>query len=112
MLPKVREAGKAFSAVLLALTTRQAKALEDGVPTAHVVRLRNADHYVYLSNEADVLREMNSIRHIERNRFGTAQPVSGTSRHGKKNRTAFVPAVSHGNVAAGACTRGFDNAVA
>jgi len=24
-------------------------------------RLRNADHYVYLSNEADVLREMKSF---------------------------------------------------
>jgi pimeloyl-ACP methyl ester carboxylesterase len=59
--PKVREAGEAFSAALLALTTRQAKALEDGVPTAHVVRLGGADHYVYLSNEADVLREMKSF---------------------------------------------------
>jgi len=59
--PKVREAGEAFSAAYQALTTRQAKALEDGVPTAHVVRLRGADHYVYLSNEADVLREMKSF---------------------------------------------------
>ena len=59
--PKVREAGEAFSVTLLALTTRQAKAFEDGVPTAHVVRLPGADHYVYLSNEADVLREMKSF---------------------------------------------------
>jgi hypothetical protein len=59
--PKVREAVKAYSAADLVLTTRQAKALEDGVPTAHVVRLRDADHYVYLSNEADVLREMKSL---------------------------------------------------
>jgi pimeloyl-ACP methyl ester carboxylesterase len=59
--PKVREAAKAYSAAELALTTRQAKVFEDGVPTAHVVRLRNADHYVYLSNEADVLREMRSF---------------------------------------------------
>jgi pimeloyl-ACP methyl ester carboxylesterase len=58
---KVRQAAKAFSAAELALTTRQAKALEDGVPTAQVVRLRGADHYVYLSNEADVLREMKSF---------------------------------------------------
>jgi len=34
--PKVREAAKAFSAADLALTTRQAKVFEDGVPTAHV----------------------------------------------------------------------------
>jgi non-heme chloroperoxidase len=57
--PKVREAAKAFWAASDALTTRQAKAFEEGVPTAHVVRLRAADHYVYLSNDADVLREMN-----------------------------------------------------
>ena len=59
--PKVREAAKAFSAADLILTTRQAKVFEDGVPTAHVVRLRGANHYVYLSNEADVLREMKSF---------------------------------------------------
>jgi len=59
--PKVHEAVKAFSAVELALTTKQAKAFEDGVPSAHVVRLRGADHYVYLSNQADVLREMKSF---------------------------------------------------
>ncbi len=59
--PKVLEAAKAFSAADLVLTTRQAKVFEDGVPTAHVVRLRGADHYVYLSNEADVLREMKSF---------------------------------------------------
>jgi pimeloyl-ACP methyl ester carboxylesterase len=59
--PKVREAAQAFSAAVDSLTMRQAKAIEDGVPTAHVVRLLNADHYVYPSNEADVLREMNSF---------------------------------------------------
>lgn len=59
--PKVREAAKAFSEAVDALTTRQAKAFEDGVPTAHVVRLPGADHYVYLSNEADVLCEMKSF---------------------------------------------------
>jgi pimeloyl-ACP methyl ester carboxylesterase len=59
--PKVREAAKAFSAADLVLTTRQAKVFEEGVPTAHVVRLPGADHYVYLSNEADVLREMKSF---------------------------------------------------
>jgi len=59
--PKVREAAKAFSAVELALTMRQAKVFEEGVPTAHVVRLPGPDHHVYLSNEADVLREMKSF---------------------------------------------------
>ena len=59
--PKVREAAKAFSAADLVLTTRQAKAFEDDVPTAHVVRLPGADHYIYLSNEADVLQKMKSF---------------------------------------------------
>ena len=59
--PKVREAAKASLAAIDALATRQAKAFEDGVPTANVVRLSGADHYVYLSNEADVLREMKSF---------------------------------------------------
>ncbi len=56
--PKVCEAAKAYSAALTALTERQAKAFENAVPTARVVRLRGAHHYVFLSNEADVLREM------------------------------------------------------
>jgi hypothetical protein len=30
---------------------------EGGVPGAHIVRFRNANHYVFLSNETDVLRE-------------------------------------------------------
>lgn len=59
--PKVRERAKAYTEALTALTERQAKAVEDGVPTAHVVRLPGAHHHVYLSNEADVLREMRSF---------------------------------------------------
>jgi non-heme chloroperoxidase len=39
----------------------QAKAFEDGLPTAKVVRLPRANHYVFLSNEADVLREVNAF---------------------------------------------------
>jgi pimeloyl-ACP methyl ester carboxylesterase len=39
----------------------QAKAFESGVPSARVVRLPLADHMVFLSNEADVLREMNAF---------------------------------------------------
>lgn len=39
----------------------QATAFEKALPTAHVVRLPNADHYVFRSNEADVLREMNAF---------------------------------------------------
>lgn len=39
----------------------RAKAFEEGVPTVHVIRLPGADHYVYLTNEADVLGEMKSF---------------------------------------------------
>lgn len=40
---------------------QQADAFEIAVPTARVVRLPNASHYVYRSNEADVEREMNAF---------------------------------------------------
>jgi hypothetical protein len=39
----------------------QATAFEKGLPTARVVRIAHANHYVFQSNEADVLREMNSF---------------------------------------------------
>ena len=55
--PKVREQ----IAGLSAFTERQAKAVEDGLPSARVVRLPGANHYVYLSHEVDVLREMRSF---------------------------------------------------
>lgn len=42
-------------------TERQAVAFETQVPSAHVVRIPNANHYVFRSNEADVLREMNAF---------------------------------------------------
>lgn len=45
----------------LARVTAQADAFEKGVSSARVVRLPHADHYVFQSNEADVLREMNAF---------------------------------------------------
>ncbi|MGO8732778.1 MAG: alpha/beta fold hydrolase [Terriglobia bacterium] len=42
-------------------TGAQADAFEKGVPSARVIRLPHASHYVFLSNEADVLREMNAF---------------------------------------------------
>jgi non-heme chloroperoxidase len=42
-------------------TSRQADAFAAGVPSAHVLRLANADHYVFRSNEADVIREINAF---------------------------------------------------
>jgi pimeloyl-ACP methyl ester carboxylesterase len=41
--------------------TAVADAFASGVPSAHVVRIPNADHYVYLSNQAQVVREMNDF---------------------------------------------------
>lgn len=58
---KVRDQAKAYTAALTPLAARQAQLIEDGVSTARVVRLPGAHHYIYLSNEADVLREMRSF---------------------------------------------------
>jgi pimeloyl-ACP methyl ester carboxylesterase len=45
----------------LARCTTQVNAFQAGVPSAHVVLLPNADHYVFQSNEAEVVREMNAF---------------------------------------------------
>lgn len=42
-------------------TGAQATAFEKGVPSARVVRIPHANHYVFRSNEADVLKEMNAF---------------------------------------------------
>lgn len=55
--PKVR--GLVDQAELL--VAAQIKAFEEGVPRARVVRLARANHYVFLSNEADVLRELRAF---------------------------------------------------
>jgi non-heme chloroperoxidase len=59
--PAVREQVKTYIAALAVLTDRQTKAIESSVPAARVVRLPGAHHYVYLSHEADVLREMRAF---------------------------------------------------
>jgi non-heme chloroperoxidase len=51
----------AFEASDEASTGGQATAFQKGVPSAKVVRLAHANHYVFLSNEPDVLREMNAF---------------------------------------------------
>jgi len=48
-------------AALNALQERQAKSIEDALPNTRVVKLPGANHYVFLSNEADVLREMRAF---------------------------------------------------
>jgi hypothetical protein len=57
----VREAANARSAKEAVLVEKQAKAFENGAPGAHVVRLPGAHHYIFLSNEADVLREIDAF---------------------------------------------------
>ena len=59
--PTVRTAAKSYSSALAALTEMQEKAVENGVPTAHVITLPGAHHHVFLSNEADVIREMRNF---------------------------------------------------
>lgn len=51
----------AFEARDEATTGAQAKTFETGIPTARVVRLPHANHFVFFSNEADVLREVNAF---------------------------------------------------
>lgn len=58
--PAVRKDADTYFAKLDTLAEKQAKAFEDGVPGAHVIRLRGM-HYVYVSNEPDILREMRSF---------------------------------------------------
>ena len=48
-------------AIPTAETEEQAKAFEIGVPSARVVRVPHANHFVFLSNESDVLREMRAF---------------------------------------------------
>jgi non-heme chloroperoxidase len=58
--PTTRQAARIYYAAIDAATERQAKAIEDSVPTARVVRLRGA-HHIFLSNEPDTLREMRAF---------------------------------------------------
>ena len=53
-----RAATAAAEAKDLARTSGQAKAFQRGVPSARVVLLAHADHAVFMSNEADVIREL------------------------------------------------------
>jgi non-heme chloroperoxidase len=59
--PSVRTAARTYSTALEALTGRQEKSVENGVPTAHVITLPGANHYVFLSNEAEVLKDIDAF---------------------------------------------------
>ena len=73
--PAVPEAARAYYTAIDALTERQAKAFEAGVPAARVVRLPGA-HHIFLSNERDVLREMSAFFARLGERAGDAVPVT------------------------------------
>ena len=55
--PKTKEQLAALNGFL----ERQAEAIREGIPSARVVKFARANHYVFLSNEADVLREMRAF---------------------------------------------------
>jgi len=42
-------------------TTQRVEAFQAAVPQAHVVRIANASHYIFVSNETQVIREMNNF---------------------------------------------------
>ncbi len=55
-------AGRAtLDSLSLAYRMPQISAFQRGVPQAHVVRLAHANHYVWRSNETDVLRELRAF---------------------------------------------------
>jgi len=43
------------------MADKQAQASQKGLPRAKVVCIPNANHFVFVSNEADVLRETNAF---------------------------------------------------
>lgn len=58
--PALQAAGRTYFATMNLLKEKQAKAFENRVPNARVIRLPGA-HYIFLSNEQDVLREVHAF---------------------------------------------------
>jgi hypothetical protein len=57
----VRAATEVFDRQLHRVMEKQLKAFEGGIKHSRVVRIANADHYIYITNEAEVLREMRAF---------------------------------------------------
>jgi non-heme chloroperoxidase len=57
----VRAAVKAYSSKFEAFTRKQENAIREAVHTARVITLPGANHVVFMSNEADVIREMRAF---------------------------------------------------
>ena len=83
-------AARALRDRVVADTMAQASAFEAGVPSARVVRLPNAEHYVFLSNEADVLREMRAFLKDTR-RWSRRRRSRTTTRPCSPSLTSAVP---------------------
>jgi hypothetical protein len=58
--PEKRGAMEAYFIATNAAAEKQAKAVEAGLPDARVVRFRSS-HYVFISNQPEVLREMRAF---------------------------------------------------
>ena len=57
----VRAAAEAHFKQYDAALERQLKSFEEGIPHSRVVRIANADHQIFTTNEAEVLREMRAF---------------------------------------------------
>lgn len=57
----VRSHAKPYYTALGALTERQKKSVERGVPAAHVITIPNGNHFIFLSNEAECLRAVQAF---------------------------------------------------
>jgi pimeloyl-ACP methyl ester carboxylesterase len=62
--PDLRAALEKFEAITMSYIKKYESSLRQAIPGARIVELPGANHYVFLSNEADVLRE--TIRFISR----------------------------------------------
>jgi len=54
-------ADPAFDRFDEAMTERQARAFERGVPSAQVLRWPHASHYLFITREADVIKEVTQV---------------------------------------------------
>ncbi|QNI32346.1 alpha/beta hydrolase [Alloacidobacterium dinghuense] len=57
----VRSDAKAYSTALAAMTERQEKSVESGVPVAYVITIPNGNHFVFLSNEMECLHAVEAF---------------------------------------------------
>ena len=78
--PAVQRAAHQYSTSLATLVDRQEHVVENVAPAARVVTLPGAHHYVFLSNEGDVLHQMNAFL------VGLRQTVSERVTQAELNR--------------------------